>query len=320
MKNMLAALLLLWAQVGFAEIKDSTYLYKIPDSVKATQLLVDVTLNKPAEKSVSAGIHASFAGLYIRHSSKRGGQVELMWAGGKAESYWNFPLMAGKTYRLLLSMASDSAANTSIISGYIFLPGENKWKLVGTCKEIYNPFLQNLNLTAVHKKDSKFSISQVWYQGTGAWINLMGDSTVKPVINLYSHIDSIKQRETELKMIREAIRENKLDTRAEHNGIFYHIVKAGDGRQVSVEDTVTINYRLTLFSDGSLVDETKEKPATFPLKRLIKGWQIGVPLCKVGGKIKLVIPSDLGYSIRTRSAKIPPNSILVFEIEVVDAK
>jgi FKBP-type peptidyl-prolyl cis-trans isomerase len=53
---------------------------------------------------------------------------------------------------------------------------------------------------------------------------------------------------------------------------------------------------------------------------LIRGWQIGVPLCKVGGKIRLVIPSNLAYSIRTRAAKIPPNSILVFEIEVVDAK
>ena len=64
----------------------------------------------------------------------------------------------------------------------------------------------------------------------------------------------------------------------------------------------------------------KEKPATFPLKRLIMGWQIGVPLCKIGGKIKIIIPSNLAYSIRTRAAKIPPNSILVFEIEVVDAR
>ena len=68
------------------------------------------------------------------------------------------------------------------------------------------------------------------------------------------------------------------------------------------------------------IDQSKEKPAIFPLKRLIKGWQIGVPLLKVGGKIKLVVPSDLAYSIRTRSAKIPPNSILEFEIEVLDAK
>ena len=51
-----------------------------------------------------------------------------------------------------------------------------------------------------------------------------------------------------------------------------------------------------------------------------QGWQLGVPLCKVGGKIKLVIPSALAYSVRTRAPKIPPNSILVFEVEVLDAK
>ena len=72
--------------------------------------------------------------------------------------------------------------------------------------------------------------------------------------------------------------------------------------------------------DGLVFDQTKDKPATFPLKQLIKGWQTGLPFCKVGGKIKIVIPSDLAYSIRTRAAKIPPNSILVFEIEVVDVK
>jgi len=75
-----------------------------------------------------------------------------------------------------------------------------------------------------------------------------------------------------------------------------------------------------LFSDGTVFDQAKDKPATFPLKRLIRGWQIAAPLVKVGGKIKIVIPSGLAYSIRTRAAKIPPNSILVFEIEVVDAK
>ena len=97
-------------------------------------------------------------------------------------------------------------------------------------------------------------------------------------------------------------------------------MKEGTGRQVSVDDTVTVHYKGYLFVNDSVFDQTKEKPATFPLKRLIRGWQIGVPLCRVGGKIKLVIPSDLAYSIRTRAAKIPPNSILVFEIEIVDAK
>jgi FKBP-type peptidyl-prolyl cis-trans isomerase FklB len=61
-------------------------------------------------------------------------------------------------------------------------------------------------------------------------------------------------------------------------------------------------------------------PATFPLNNLIKGWQIGLSLCKVGGKIRLIIPSGLAYSIRNRATEIPPNSILVFDITVLDVK
>ena len=98
------------------------------------------------------------------------------------------------------------------------------------------------------------------------------------------------------------------------------MIKEGTGRQVSLNDTVTVFYKGYLLKDKSVFDETKDKPAIFPLKRLIMGWQIGVPLCKVGGKIKIIIPSSLAYSIRTRAAKIPPNSILVFEVEVVEAK
>jgi FKBP-type peptidyl-prolyl cis-trans isomerase len=56
------------------------------------------------------------------------------------------------------------------------------------------------------------------------------------------------------------------------------------------------------------------------LKRLIKGWQIGLPLCRVGGAIRLIIPSALAYSIRDRGMKIPPNQVLVFDIEVLGTK
>ena len=75
-----------------------------------------------------------------------------------------------------------------------------------------------------------------------------------------------------------------------------------------------------MLSDGSVFDQTKEKPAVFPLKRLIKGWQIGLPVCKVGGKIKLIILSGLAYSIRSMNAAIPLNSIMVFDIEVLGVK
>ena len=137
------------------------------------------------------------------------------------------------------------------------------------------------------------------------------------MISLAGHIDSAEQRLTEIKLIEDAITSGKTDVKENKDNVYYTIMKEGSGKQVAVTDTVVAFYKGYLFPDGEVFDQTKDKPATFPLNRLIKGWQIGVPLCKVGGTIKLVIPSDLAYSIRTRSPKIPPNSILVFEIEVV---
>jgi FKBP-type peptidyl-prolyl cis-trans isomerase FkpA len=161
---------------------------------------------------------------------------------------------------------------------------------------------------------------KAWLQGnTGRWKNLNGDQSII-MVNLLSHVDSLRQLEKETQLIQQAITSGKTDAKDIHEGVYYKIMKEGSGRQVSLNDTVTVFYKLNLFRDGSLVEEALEKPATFPLKRLIKGWQLGVPLCRVGGKIKLVIPSGMAYSIRTRAPKIPPNSILQFEIEVVDAK
>jgi FKBP-type peptidyl-prolyl cis-trans isomerase FkpA len=111
----------------------------------------------------------------------------------------------------------------------------------------------------------------------------------------------------------------KTDVKPYKEGIYYAMLKEGNGKPVAVTDTVSVFYKGYLYADGKVFDETKDKPARFRLGRLIKGWQTGLPLCNVGGKIKLVILSGQAYAIRTRAAKIPPNSILVFEIEVVDA-
>ena len=224
----------------------------------------------------------------------------------------------------MIAQATDSAGNFSLYSGYVFLPRERKWKWIGTGK-IEGRWNSIQKPTVVYNYKKKHSISvnelQVWIQRqNGSWKNMLQTNYIAPIVNLYSHVDSLEQLQIEKKIISEAITSNKTDAKQEFNGIYYTMLKEGTGKHVSVNDTVVAFYKGYLLSDNSAFDSTKDKPATFPLNRLIKGWQIGVPLCKVGGKIKLIIPSNLGYSIRTRAAKIPPNSILVFEIEVVDAK
>jgi hypothetical protein len=140
-----------------------------------------------------------------------------------------------------------------------------------------------------------------------------------PVIDLYQNADSLQQAEIDKQMIFEAIAAGKKDTIASKDGVYYKILKEGTGPQVTISDTVVVFYKGSLLN-GETFDQTTDKPATLPLRRLIKGWQVGLQVCKVGGKIQLIIPSAMAYCIRTRSSKIPPNSVLVFDIEVVDAK
>jgi FKBP-type peptidyl-prolyl cis-trans isomerase len=104
------------------------------------------------------------------------------------------------------------------------------------------------------------------------------------------------------------------------NHVYYTMLKEGSGNTVNVTDTVTVFYTGSLLKDGSVFDGTKDKPAIFPLSRLIKGWQYALVKCNVGGKVRVYIPSGLAYATRLRSKNIPPNSILVFDIEVIEAK
>jgi FKBP-type peptidyl-prolyl cis-trans isomerase len=101
-------------------------------------------------------------------------------------------------------------------------------------------------------------------------------------------------------------------------------VALGKGPEAKAGDKVSVHYVGTLQSDGSQFDSsrTRNKPFDFTLGRgeVIKGWDQGVAGMKVGGKRKLVIPPELGYGARGAGAKIPPNSTLVFEVELLDIK
>lgn len=141
----------------------------------------------------------------------------------------------------------------------------------------------------------------------------------KPAINLYNHVDSITQAKRDIDSIKKAVNSGGLDTTASANGVYYKILRQGNGDKVSVTDTLSVYYKGWILN-GGVFDSTEKDPVTFPLNRLIKGWQYGLTQCNVGGKIRLIIPSGLGYSIRSRSMEIPPNSILVFDIDVVSAK
>lgn len=143
---------------------------------------------------------------------------------------------------------------------------------------------------------------------------------LRPNVDLNRNADSIAQTLVDDETIKTAVRKGTIDTTGSISSVFYHILNQGTGRAINVTDNVTVHYKGKLLSDGSIFDQTKEKPATFPLNRLIKGWQLAVPKINVGGKICIIIPSGQAYGIRSRSKDIPANSVLVFDIEVLDAR
>lgn len=103
------------------------------------------------------------------------------------------------------------------------------------------------------------------------------------------------------------------------SGLQYEVLTAGEGELASPDDTVTVHYTGSLL-DGTVFDSSVERgePATFALNRVIPGWTEGVALMNVGSKYKLYIPAELGYGAQGAGADIPPNSTLVFEIELLD--
>ena len=105
------------------------------------------------------------------------------------------------------------------------------------------------------------------------------------------------------------------------SGLQYMIVEEGEGNSPDPTDTVVVHYRGTLL-DGTEFDSSYKRgqPATFPLNRVIAGWTEGLQLMKEGAKYRFTIPPALGYGKRGVPGTIPPDSTLVFEVELIEVQ
>jgi peptidylprolyl isomerase len=103
------------------------------------------------------------------------------------------------------------------------------------------------------------------------------------------------------------------------SGLMFEVLKKGSGGSPSPTSQVSVNYTGTLL-DGKVFDSTtaRGKPATFQVNRVIPGWTEALVAMTRGEKRLLVIPPELGYGAQGYPGVIPPNSFLVFEVELID--
>jgi len=104
------------------------------------------------------------------------------------------------------------------------------------------------------------------------------------------------------------------------SGLQYKVLTEGSGKVPKAENTVTVHYKGTLI-DGTEFDGSYKRgqPATFQVNGLIKGWTEALQLMKEGSKWQLFIPPELAYGERGQ-ARIPPNSTLIFEVDLLAVK
>lgn len=105
------------------------------------------------------------------------------------------------------------------------------------------------------------------------------------------------------------------------SGIQYKVLTEGNGEKPTIDSTVVAHYHGSLI-DGTVFDSSYDRgaPATFALKRVVKGWQEVLPMMPVGSKWQVVIPSEFAYGETGAPPKIGGNETLIFDIELVEIK
>lgn len=109
---------------------------------------------------------------------------------------------------------------------------------------------------------------------------------------------------------------------ATESGLQYKVLEHSDGCNPDPDYKVTVHYKMLSATSKQLIDSSYQRghPSHFQLSKMIKGWREGVPLMKVGETWELYIPANLAYGEKGSTGSVEPNSVLISEIKLVDAR
>jgi len=128
--------------------------------------------------------------------------------------------------------------------------------------------------------------------------------------------DSKKQAEAEIEKLAAGFKKTE-------SGLRYQLIQKGEGKQAEKGKGVSVHYKGQL-PDGTVFDSSyqRKQPIDFTLGvgQVIAGWDEGIQLLKVGDKARFVIPSNLAYGSQGAGGVIPPNAVLIFDVELMDVK
>lgn len=163
-----------------------------------------------------------------------------------------------------------------------------------------------------------------FYAPSGYCFGTQGNGVVPPNTNLYYIVELLavidnqeEQLDIDTLIIDEYLQESGIDYEVDLSGIRYQILEEGTGVSPTVNDNVFVKYE-GAFLNGNVFD-SNSTGVQFGLQNLIDAWKIMIPTMKEGEKIKIFAPSEYCYG-PTGNQAIPPNTILTFEIELIEVR
>jgi hypothetical protein len=236
---------------AFCQNGDAKNGYTVPDSIQAIGFYAEIKITDSSNlKKDFTGIGANKAGLHFGYDGKEKVIKFLVFAPQKSAKAsgldvyphltghaWKFDWKPNVTYPLLIATASDSASNSTLCSGYIFLPEEKKWKLIAT--RIFKDTMPVKYAWPSNSGNQVIAVncSNRWLQhSNGSWKALDMQTTKPASLRQMSNIDSLAQQKTEEALLRAKFNNDIMYK----EGMFYQTLQEGTGRLVKVTDTLTV--------------------------------------------------------------------------------